>query len=318
MVSVNDCLICNTEGAHWSSGPRQSFEIDCPRCGNFNISHEAHDAWLRRREPKPFVLLSGLIRARCQSGELRPDVRLTTIQSLASMRAPPLKDRIDSVLLCLERHSPRLGAFIHCARLPELLALGYCHDDSEFHYLLSAAAARNFIVYRQDDDLDGAWPVVAVATPGYERCDELRQTGTAGHIGFVAMWFDPTMDEAFSIGFSPAIRNAGYTPHRVDSVEHVGRIDDEIIRQIRAARFVVADYTGHRGGVYYEAGFAHGLNLPLFMTCREDNMKDLHFDIRQYNCIGWKNPDDLAKKLRNRIEAVLGRGPIDPAMAVVS
>ena len=52
-------------------------------------------------------------------------------------------------------------------------------------------------------------------------------------------------------------------------------IDDEIIAEIRRSWFVVADFTcgtvPHegkevaipRGGVYYEAGFAQGLNVPL-------------------------------------------------------
>jgi hypothetical protein len=70
----------------------------------------------------------------------------------------------------------------------------------------------------------------------------------------------------------------------------------------------VADFTGHRGGVYFEAGFALGMNLPVIWTCRQDCLPDLHFDIRQFNCIDWKTPEDLAGRLQNRIEALLGTG----------
>ena len=45
------------------------------------------------------------------------------------------------------------------------------------------------------------------------------------------------------------------------------KIDDEIIGEIRRSRFLVADFThgdkGARGSVYYEAGFAYGLGLPV-------------------------------------------------------
>ena len=62
--------------------------------------------------------------------------------------------------------------------------------------------------------------------------------------------------------------------------------------------------------MYYEAGFAMGIGLPVIWTCREDERKGLHFDIRQYNCIFWDTLDDtLRDKLRYRIESVLGRGP---------
>jgi hypothetical protein len=73
---------------------------------------------------------------------------------------------------------------------------------------------------------------------------------------------------------------------------------------------VVADFTGHRGGVYYEAGYAAGRGLPIVWTCRRDDINNLHFDIRQYNCIDWTEPSELAKRLRVRIEAVLGDGPV--------
>ncbi|MFC1886373.1 hypothetical protein ACFLZM_04890, partial [Thermodesulfobacteriota bacterium] len=66
-----------------------------------------------------------------------------------------------------------------------------------------------------------------------------------------------------------------------------GKIDDEIIAQIRRSRFIVADFTGHRGGVYYEAGFAKGLGLEVIWTCNKNDIDKLHFDIRQYNCIDW-------------------------------
>lgn len=59
--------------------------------------------------------------------------------------------------------------------------------------------------------------------------------------------------------------------------------------------------------MYFEAGFAIGLGIPIIWTAREDEVKGgkIHFDIRQYNCIEWKNPEDLKEKLINRIKAVI-------------
>lgn len=74
--------------------------------------------------------------------------------------------------------------------------------------------------------------------------------------------------------------------------------------------FEVADFTAYRGGVYPEAGFAHGLGLPMVLTCRKGSK--LHFDIQQYNCIFWE-PDKLdvfREALARRVEAVLGRGAV--------
>ena len=77
---------------------------------------------------------------------------------------------------------------------------------------------------------------------------------------------------------------------------------------------MVADVThgdeGARGGVYYEAGFAHGLGLDVIFTCDKEHFDDVHFDIKHRNHILW-NADDLEGfkiSLKNRIEAVIGRG----------
>jgi hypothetical protein len=129
---------------------------------------------------------------------------------------------------------------------------------------------------------------------------------------FVAMSFAPDLNIAYSEGIAPAIINAGYEPLRVDRKEHEGKIDDVIIAEIRRSAFVVADLTGHRGGVYYEAGFAHGLDRKVIFICQEDHLKDTHFDIRQYNILKWSDPPSIAPQLQNRILAIFGAGPNNP------
>lgn len=126
------------------------------------------------------------------------------------------------------------------------------------------------------------------------------------------MWFDNSLNDAYENGLQVGVLNTRYNPLRIDQVEHVNRIDDEIVRQINASQFVVADFTGHRGGVYFEAGYALGKGIPVFWSCRKSDMADLHFDIRQFNCIDWDSPKDLATRLAARIEAVLGPGPTKP------
>ena len=122
----------------------------------------------------------------------------------------------------------------------------------------------------------------------------------------------------------PAVEDSGYQFLKINEKEHVNRIDDEIFADIRRSRFVVADFThdvkeGARGGVYFEAGFAQGLGLPVIWTCHESMLSKEakikpHFDIRQYNFLGWSENDldDFRKRLQKRIEAILGRGSWKP------
>ena len=137
---------------------------------------------------------------------------------------------------------------------------------------------------------------------GYSRIAE-QQANVDTSQAFVAMWFDDSMKEAFENGMEPAIKEAGYNTLRIDRKDHINKIDDEIIAELRRSRFVVADFThgndGARGGVYYEAGFAHGLSLPVIFTCRKDSMSSLHFDTNHYNHIEWTESVDLRENLKN-------------------
>jgi hypothetical protein len=158
---------------------------------------------------------------------------------------------------------------------------------------------------------------ITITAKGFERMEALESGAASTTQAFVAMWFDPSMDAAFKDGFEAAIEEAGYKAFRIDRKEHNNKIDDEIIAEIRRSRFVVADFTCGavtidgksiavaRGGVYYEAGFAQGLNIPVIWSCHEDMINYVHFDTRQFNHITWKDPAELKTKLLNRIRAVI-------------
>jgi nucleoside 2-deoxyribosyltransferase len=107
----------------------------------------------------------------------------------------------------------------------------------------------------------------------------------------------------------PALASAGYSPVRVDRVEHNDKIDDRIVAEIRQSALLVADFTGHRGGVYFEAGFALGLGIPVIFTVRKDAIDKVHFDTRQYNHIVWETPSELRERLHDRVIATMGAGP---------
>jgi nucleoside 2-deoxyribosyltransferase len=152
----------------------------------------------------------------------------------------------------------------------------------------------------------------SVTVEGYAHIAESRANVDRAQ-AFVAMWFNEEIADGYEQGIRLAITDTGYTPMRIDRKEHINKIDDEIIAEIRRSRFLVADFSqgddGARGGVYFEAGFAYGLDIPAIYTCRKSDIEKLHFDTRQYNHTVWESPEELREALRNRILAVIGEGP---------
>jgi len=149
----------------------------------------------------------------------------------------------------------------------------------------------------------------SLSIKGILRAEALGRGTSNSAQGFVAMSFDTSLNDAWLNGFEPGIRGAGFRPLRIDNKEYIGGITDEMIAEIRRSRFVVADYTGQRSGVYFEAGFALGLGLTVIPTCREDEIGKLHFDIKHLNTLPWKTATELAQTLSKRIRAVVGAGP---------
>ena len=125
---------------------------------------------------------------------------------------------------------------------------------------------------------------------------------------------NPELDNACETGIKPACAACGFTADIV-SQNHIGDITDKIISEIKSSRFVVADFTYNNFGVYYEAGYAKGLGIPVIKTCCKkwfektnldgSRINRLHFDIEHDNLLLWETAEDLKEKLENRIRAVI-------------
>ncbi|HEY0795445.1 MAG TPA: nucleoside 2-deoxyribosyltransferase, partial [Acidisarcina sp.] len=135
-----------------------------------------------------------------------------------------------------------------------------------------------------------------------------ENSGADSSNGFIAMWFDPSQNDLRDC-IEEAIKASGYFPIRIDEVEHVNKIDDEIIANVRQSKFMVADFTGQRNGVYFESGFMLGLGRPVVWLCPAADIGNLHFDARQYNMLVYTEMEDLKRRLQLRIEAIMGKGP---------
>lgn len=150
-------------------------------------------------------------------------------------------------------------------------------------------------------------PPLRLTVRGWQRVQELRAKPPVVAQAFVAMQFAEHTDAIYDAAIRPAIQQAGYKPYRVDRAQHTGRIDDEIVGQIRRSRLMVADFTGQRPGVYFEAGMMLGLGRTVIWLCKESEKGDLHFDVRQYNTIFYSSPERARAALRRRILAVRAR-----------
>ncbi len=302
-IDTDPCEVCTNEEAHARPSPSYFDGVHqvCPRCGEFKLSGSAGGILRRGVGPAKRALLSGYVREQNNSGSI-PTITSKILANVLQRSLPSIADRSFSLLKEAEKGLTALGDSFNTNE-PRFLAASYSAHANDVHYLVRMLSTQGII---KPLALEGTCEILP---GGYMKLDELRGSQSPSARGFIAMSFDPSMNDAYEVGLQSGVLAAGFDPLRIDRHEHVNRIDDEIIRQINSSRFVVADFSGHRGGVYFEAGYALGKQIPVFWTCKKSDMENLHFDIRQFNCIDWETPEGLSERLAARIEAVLGAGP---------
>lgn len=264
----------------------------------------------RRRGVEWPVVDAQSIRLAIARNPLRLDERADRLLGFLAAAAPNVRDSVPlgwSILL---------GPWKTNNTINNALAMSESVTPDEFKPLLDHLSAKGYVEF-----VNGKSRRPKVTALGHEHVDNLADRTDSAQ-AFVALWFVSKSDQthasveaAYEKGIKPAVEAAGYRPFRVDQSLSNDRIDDQIIAEIRRSRFLVADMShgeaGVRGSVYYEAGFAHGLGIPVIFTARDESY--LHFDTRQYPHIIWREGEygDLKTDLENRILAhkELGEGP---------
>jgi hypothetical protein len=97
--------------------------------------------------------------------------------------------------------------------------------------------------------------------------NDLKPTDLDPKSIFVITSFDPAMEPIYE-AIVAAASSVGLRAERVKDVPGDYRVTDKMLRMIRSARFVVADLTFERPNVYFELGYARGLNKTVITILR--------------------------------------------------
>ena len=280
-------------------GPLQNrVFVDCQVCGPYTISEtlcvtvptdSSENA--RRYAATAYV-------RQCADDHVPPDMLTTDLYTELLDRYPPLSgvEKVDRLLRFMANDTESPGFPVKSDQQP-LYAVRLRVSDEESERLRSFLSSCDFLEIRQDGDY--------VSPAGWQKVWREHEAGVRSRRGFVAMSFNPILDDVWAKGLKLGIEDAKCEAIRIDRVHHNEKICDRIVSEIRSCGFLIADVTRHRQGVYFEAGLSIGLGKPVIWTCREHDFRRAHFDTRQYNHIVWQTPVDLRINLRDRIRATI-------------
>ena len=280
--------------------------VQCARCGSYSITGSAA-AIASGATVSP--LLSAWIRDRSEAKVPAPEINSQSLKSLVD--ALPRYSVAEKQLLLLRTLAGRSKYPGERIRLDPAIdyPLAWASGEQELTFHIRNLADRNLLRHSPSIGVVGValtGESVEITADGWAFLDEKASSGRTGNQAFVAMSFSSSLLPAWKDGISVGLKRAGFRPYRTDAQPHIDRIDAKIITEIRGSRIVVADVTEQRPGVYFEAGFALGLGIPVFWSVRKDDLERVHFDTRQYNHIVWETEADLAEQLYFYVYSIVG------------
>jgi hypothetical protein len=319
---MESCKLCKRElkKAESVGGVPPVLRLECPTCGVYEI-----DVVTASIEPGPFVedklyLISAVARwmsDRDNDNVLRVDQALLKDRSefesrILSVCPRNTQEIMDRILAYIAEETIYPGKQTRID-VDSISPLFYCRNVKEVISYLNHLQDSNLVVFTGPTPEGNGTKYIRLelTVKGKQKAEEQAKPNIESTQAFVAMWFDDEMTSAFSEGILPLQEDTGFTMLRIDVKQFNDKICDKIIAEIKRSRFVIADLTGQRHAVYFEAGFAKGFGLPVIWTCRKDQKDEIKndFDTRQYSYIFWTEPSKLREELRDRILATIGTAP---------
>jgi len=316
---MDRCKICKSGKIKSKINPENdSSFVSCPNCGHYIISETALECDLN--QPQELLnIFSGYI-LNHSSKKNRFQILSKTFEDMPTLIEPYNNlsgiDKSNLIINYLAENSKQMGDTLqinlihsfsrfYCRGLPEFVTiLGYLYNKKYIHYSGELSVQQLQSVANMNNDYLAD---ISLSFEGWNKYEELLRPNQDKKQVFIAMNFDKEYDTLYEKAIAPACSSCGYIPYRIDKTEHNEKICNKIIAEIKKSRFLIADFTGQKQGVYYEAGFAEGIGLDVIRCCKKEEIdnNDLHFDTRQYNHIPWETIDELKNKLIDRIQATI-------------
>lgn len=282
-----------------------SYSYLCFNCGEVSINESFQVTIDSVENPKSVKrFLSFYYRTRTENKLKAETVNWDNYKQLISSIYIPktLDQKIDFIIKTIGNRSRHFGAMATFYQDNDFVLFN-CENSLELKNVLSALAEEKLI----EPFTRGGQLNIKLSHKGWRYFESNRSINLISNQAFIAMSFSPEMITQIAEVVPDIVIKAGFVPKLIINKEHNNNIVDEIIAEIRNSKFIIVDFTEHRNSVYFEAGFAYGLGLPVIWMCSNKDFKDgkTAFDTNHFNHIIWDSPDDLRTKLYNRIKATI-------------
>jgi len=306
---IEHCQICKQTETFKVSQLNDGFVFKCRICGEFYVTGTALSMLGNRAdsESKQYILWS-ITRQADLKGQ-RIDFNSSNIDLLIESANPPENpleqmDLLLNYILHKTHHGGEEVRFEFNRDYPIIWA----RNEQEIKFVIAMLIERGLINGKPSPPSSSVNGRYYLTANGWERCEELSMKGVYSRRVFMAMKFNDTeLEDLYEKSFKKAVEATGFELRKLNEGSEAGLLDPQMEVRIRNSRFMIADLTHDNSGVYWEAGFATGLNKPVIYTCRFDKTDIIHWDTNHRKYIPWNpdNPTQAVEELKSVIRATL-------------
>jgi hypothetical protein len=299
-----DCPVCKTSLTAFY----EPDTYDCPRCGKFILTGSLQaelpsklSGGIYRR-----ALMSHKLRRMARDGQPPPKISTYTVDSFWTDEVMPTPAKqADDLILWIGDNQISQEKPVRVGEYSFLSAWVGTSLDDEGAVFRDAAISWLLRYLEEEKLLEESKLQLTMA--GWNRYGELKKRRVESRTAFMAMKFgDPTLDAVVKDCFKPAVARTGFELRLLTDQPKAGLIDNHMRAALLASRFTIADLSHGSHGAYWEAGFAEGLDRPVFYTCKASVWEEekSHFDTNHMHTILWdeknlkKAEDELADTIR--------------------
>jgi len=311
------CPICKNKWiiSHESRSKKDRKEYNCYRCGIFSVfSDFEKDITPKLTGDQSSIISSWIFRH--QGNYISSDLANKLMMKIPTS----VGERAENLLVYISRNvTKRLGGSFSRSEINDLKSFAINSekeqiskksdiDIKKYSHMLSISESCDTSDLLQLLDkylgehkkfIDPSNNDYRITCAGWDHIHSIQSSPSLDKC-FIAMKYD---DEKKITGFFESItaRIENKTSYKVVIMKdhsHSNIIEDEMKNEIRGSKFVIADLTQNSRGAYYEAGYAHGLGIPVIFTINraylndiknDKNKKDqlIHFDTNHYVYKKW-------------------------------
>lgn len=302
------CPICDGKSKVEVLAEGNLYNIDCDRCGKFEITSHAIKYFKGHEELDKVISVSYWIKQN-QIEKERIKIDLEKLRKLIIPFSPSSpREQANNFILWFGDNvkAPNENKILKNVSLIPIVG---AKDERGVYYILKQLHSEGII--NEHELPTGLIPTkynITFTFKGWDKYYELKRSNKDSRLAFMAMKFgEEPLNTIYNDIIKIAVENTGFEIRKLDEEKRAGLIDDKLRVEIRRSKFLLADLTHDNNGAYWEAGYAEGLGIPVIYICDEDKFKKkkTHFDTNHHLTVLWKNDEDGLKQFSNELKATI-------------